>query len=330
VVGYITRRLLGMVLLLLVLTMAVFILFNLIPSDPARLTCGKICTPTLLEANRHRLGLDKPALDQYTGFVGGIFSGRVFGADSGSPVVCPAPCLGYSFLKHQLVTTLIAKALPVTFWLALGGFIIWIFTGLAAGIYAALHRGKWQDRTILTAALIGYSLPSFFIGLVLIFFVVLEWGLLPFPQFVPPNQDPLKFVQTMILPWIVIAVLNAAFYVRLTRNQVLETLGEDYVRTARAKGLRERTVVVKHALRAGLTPIVTAAGLDLAYLLGGAIITETIFSLPGLGALAVDSVVRSDLPVITGVTLISSAFIIFANLIVDLLYAVVDPRVRVG
>ncbi|HEY5519067.1 MAG TPA: ABC transporter permease [Candidatus Limnocylindrales bacterium] len=329
-VGYITRRLLGMVLLLLVLTMAVFILFNLIPSDPARLTCGKICTPTLLEANRHRLGLDKPALDQYTGFVGGIFSGRVFGADSGSPVVCPAPCLGYSFLKHQLVTTLIAKALPVTFWLALGGFIIWIFTGLAAGIYAALHRGKWQDRTILTAALIGYSLPSFFIGLVLIFFVVLEWGLLPFPQFVPPNQDPLKFVQTMILPWIVIAVLNAAFYVRLTRNQVLETLGEDYVRTARAKGLRERTVVVKHALRAGLTPIVTAAGLDLAYLLGGAIITETIFSLPGLGALAVDSVVRSDLPVITGVTLISSAFIIFANLIVDLLYAVVDPRVRVG
>ncbi len=329
-VGYITRRLLGMVLLLLVLTMAVFILFNLIPSDPARLTCGKICTPTLLEANRHRLGLDMPALDQYTGFVGGIFSGRVFGADSGSPVVCPAPCLGYSFLKHQLVTTLIAKALPVTFWLALGGFIIWIFTGLAAGIYAALHRGKWQDRTIMTAALIGYSLPSFFIGLVLIFFVVLEWGLLPFPQFVPPNQDPLKFVQTMILPWIVIAVLNAAFYVRLTRNQVLETLGEDYVRTARAKGLRERTVVVKHALRAGLTPIVTAAGLDLAYLLGGAIITETIFSLPGLGALAVDSVVRSDLPVITGVTLISAAFIIFANLIVDLLYAVVDPRVRVG
>ena len=329
-VGYITRRLLGMVLLLLVLTMAVFILFNLIPSDPARLTCGKICTPTLLEANRHRLGLDMPALDQYTGFVGGIFSGRVFGADSGSPVVCPAPCLGYSFLKHQLVTALIAKALPVTFWLAIGGFIIWIFTGLAAGIYAALHRGKWQDRTIMTAALIGYSLPSFFIGLVLIFFVVLEWGLLPFPQFVPPNQDPLKFVQTMILPWIVIAVLNAAFYVRLTRNQVLETLGEDYVRTARAKGLRERTVVVKHALRAGLTPIVTAAGLDLAYLLGGAIITETIFSLPGMGALAVDSVVRSDLPVITGVTLISAAFIIFANLVVDLLYAIVDPRVRVG
>ena len=179
-------------------------------------------------------------------------------------------------------------------------------------------------------ALVGYSLPSFFIGLVLIFFVILEWGLLPFPQWVAPTDNPVQFFQTMILPWIVIAVLNAAFYVRLTRNQVLETLGEDYVRTARAKGLRERVVVVKHALRAGLTPIVTAAGLDLAYLLGGAIITEAIFSLPGMGNLAVDSVVRSDLPLIAGITLVSAAFIIFANLIVDLLYAVVDPRVRVG
>src|SRR5206468_11485052 len=179
------------------------------------------------------------------------------------------------------------------------------------------------------AALIGYSLPSFFIGLMLIFFVVLEWGLLPFPQFVPPQEDPVKFLQTMILPWIVIAILNAAFYVRLTRNQVLETLGEDYVRTARAKGLRERSVVVKHALRAGLTPIVTAAGLDLAYLLGGAIITESIFSLPGMGALAVNSVLQSDLPLITGITLLTATIIIFANLIVDLLYAVVDPRVRI-
>ena len=140
-------------------------------------------------------------------------------------------------------------------------------------------------------ALIGYSMPSFFIGLVLIFFVVLEMALAgPFPQWVSPSENPVRFVQTMILPWIVIAVLNAAFYVRLTRNQVLETFGEDYVRTARAKGLPERVVVVKHALRAGLTPIVTAAGLDIAYLLGGAIITESIFSLPGMGSLSVNSV----------------------------------------
>ena len=139
-------------------------------------------------------------------------------------------------------------------------------------------------------SLIGYSLPSFFIGLVLIFFVIIKWQLLPFPSYVSPFENPGQFFQTMLLPWIVLATLNAAFYMRLTRNQVLEVLGDDYVRTARAKGLPERMVVVKHALRAGLTPIVTAAGLDLAGLLGGAIISENIFSLPGLGALAVNSI----------------------------------------
>jgi peptide/nickel transport system permease protein len=179
-------------------------------------------------------------------------------------------------------------------------------------------------------SLVGYSLPSFFIGLVLIFVVVLKLGWLPFPSYVSPFDNPFQFLQTMILPWIVLAVLNTAFYMRLTRNQVLETFNEDYVRTARAKGLPERTVVVKHALRAGLTPIVTAAGMDLAYLLGGAIITESIFSLPGLGALAVSSVLESDLPLIAGITLITAAIVIVANLVVDLLYAVIDPRVRLA
>ena len=323
-----------MVLLLFLLTLAVFFLFNLLPFDPARLTCGKVCTPELLEANRHRLGLDLPALQQYVNFVVGIFAGRTFGADTASPLICSAPCLGYSFLRHSDVTTLIARALPVTFWLSIGGFIIWMVFGLVGGVVAALRRGKWQDRTLMTIALVGYSMPSFFIGLILIFFVILTWHLLDFPSAsavqAGPFANPGKFISTMLLPWIVIAVLNAAFYVRLTRNQVLETFDEDYVRTARAKGLRERTVVVKHALRAGLTPIVTAAGLDIAYLLGGAIITESIFSLPGMGTLAVGSVVQSDLPIITGITLIAGFFIIAMNLIVDMLYSVLDPRVRVS
>jgi peptide/nickel transport system permease protein len=318
-----------MVLLLFLLTAAVFILFNLLPFDPARLTCGKICTPQLLVANRHRLGLDLPVLQQYLNFVTGIFAGRVFAPDTPAPIVCPAPCLGYSYLQHAQVLSLITRALPVTFWLALGGFLVWITIGLVGGIVAALRRGRWEDRTLMAIALFGYSMPSFFIGLVLIFFVVLEWHWLPFPRFVQPFDDPGRFLQTMILPWIVIAVLNAAFYVRLTRNQVLETFGEDYVRTARAKGLPERVVVVKHALRAGLTPIVTAAGIDIAYLLGGAIITESIFSLPGMGALAVHSVTQSDLPVITGITLVAGFFIIVMNLIVDLLYGFLDPRVRI-
>jgi peptide/nickel transport system permease protein len=319
-----------MVLLLFLLSLAVFFLFNLLPADPARLTCAKACTPSIIEANRTRLGYDEPLLTQYTKYVGGFFFGRTFSPQSPQPIECEAPCLGYSFLRHEEVKSLITRALPVTIYLAIGGFILWLTIGVSAGIFAALKRGKWQDRTILGIALLGYSLPSFFIGLVLIFFIVLSWQWLPFPSFVSPLDNPVRFLQTMILPWIVIATLNAAFYIRLTRNQVLETFGEDYVRTARAKGLPERTVVVKHALRAGLTPIVTASGLDLAFLLGGAIITERIFSLPGLGALAINSVLESDLPLITGITIVTAAFIIFANLVVDMLYAVIDPRVRVG
>jgi peptide/nickel transport system permease protein len=332
--GYLVRRLTLMVILLFLLSLAVFFLFNMLPFDPARLTCGKVCTPQLLEANRHRLGLDLPILTQYFEYVKGIFVGRTFAIDSPAPIVCSAPCLGYSFLRHQEVTDMIARALPVTFWLGLGGFVIWMAFGVFGGIAAALRRGKWQDRALMAVALFGYSMPSFFIGLVLIFFVVLTWHLLDLPSAATaqggPFANPGRFFSTMLLPWIVIAVVNAAFYVRLTRNQVLETFGEDYVRTARAKGLPERTVVIKHALRAGLTPIVTAAGLDIAYLLGGAIITEAIFSLPGMGALAVGSVVQSDLPVITGITLVAGFFIILMNLIVDLLYGVLDPRVRIS
>jgi len=329
-VAYLVRRVLGMVVLLFLLSVTVFVLFNLLPGDPARLTCGRACTPAIIEANRHRLGLDQPVLTQYTNFVKGIFFGRTFSEDSPEPIDCKAPCLGYSYNRHEQVLQAIADAAPVTFWLAVGAFIIWIVVGISMGIVAALNRGSWVDRTIMGISLIGYSMPSFFIGLLLIFFVIIRLQWLPFPNYVSPFDNPIQFLQTMILPWIVLAVLNAAFYMRLTRNQVLEVFGDDYIRTARAKGLPERVVVVKHALRAGLTPIVTAAGLDLAYLLGGAIISENIFSLPGLGSLAVGSVLNSDLPLITGITLVTATIIIFANLVVDMLYAVIDPRVRVG
>jgi peptide/nickel transport system permease protein len=261
--------------------------------------------------------------------VTGIFVGRTYSENSPAPIQCEAPCLGYSFERQEQVLSLIARSAPVTFWLAIGAFILWLTIGISLGIFAALRRGRWPDRLIMGISLVGYSLPSFFIGLLLVFFVIIRWRLLPFPQYKSPFDDPLAFLQTMILPWIVLAILYTAFYMRLTRNQVLEVLNDDYVRTARAKGLPERTVVTKHALRAGLTPIVTAAGLDLAGLLGGAIISENIFTLPGLGSLAVDSILESDLPLITGITLLTAAIIIFANLVVDLLYAVIDPRVRI-
>jgi peptide/nickel transport system permease protein len=327
VTAYVIRRVLTGLLILILLSMLTFLLFSILPSDPAALTCGKNCTPQVIEANRVRLGLDLPLWQQYWEFVKGLFVGRTYGSGSAT-FACAAPCLGYSFRKGQEVTPLIINALPPTIFLAVGAFVLWMVVGVLLGIYAALRRGRWQEKVTLGGALVGYSFPSFFIGLLLLFFVVIRWRLLPYPSYVPPTENPVQFFQTMLLPWITLALLFAAFYIRLTRNQMLETLSEDYIRTARSKGLPEKVVVGKHGLRAGLTPIVTAAGLDLAGLLGGAIIIESVFSIPGLGRLAVNAVTDSDLPVIVATVLVAGSIIVIANVIVDLLYAVIDPRVR--
>lgn len=327
--AYVIRRVLAMVGMLIALSMIVFLLFTALPSDPARLTCGKTCTPQIIAANRHLLGLDQSLVAQYGNFVSGIFVGRTYGADTGSPIECPAPCLGYSFRENAEVTGLITTTLPVTINLAIGAFILWIFFGVGAGIIAALQRGRWPDRLTMGLSLVGYSFPVFFIGLVLLFYIKIKWGILPTGvDYEPIYVNPVAYFQVMILPWVTLAMLYAAFYARLTRNQMLETLGEDYIRTARAKGLSERVVIGKHALRAGLTPIVTAAGLDLAALIGGAVITESIFRLNGMGRLSIDAVQNIDLPVIAATVLVAAVFVIVANLVVDLLYAVIDPRVR--
>lgn len=327
--AYIVRRVIAMALMLIAMSMIVFLLFAALPADPARLTCGQRCTPQVVEANRVRLGLDKPLYEQYATFVKGIFAGRTYGSGTAT-FECSVPCLGYSFDRGEEVSSLIKDTLPVTAQLALGAFVLWILAGVSVGIVAALKRGRWQDRTIMGLALAGYSFPSFFIGLLLIFFVQIKWGLIGFEGYVPIYEDPTAWFTGFILPWTALALIYAAFYARLTRNQMLETLGEDYIRTARAKGLPERRVIGRHALRAGLTPIVTAAGLDLATLLGGAVITEGVFNLPGMGRLAIESVTDADLPIITATVLVASAFIILANLVVDILYAVIDPRVRLA
>lgn len=325
--AYIVRRVIAMVLMLIVLSMITFLIFNALPADPARLTCGKSCNPQIIAANRARLGLDKPLVQQYGAFAKGIVAGRTYGSGSAT-FDCHVPCLGYSFRKGEQVTDLLVSRAPVTAQLAMGAFVLWILVGVSIGIIAALKRGKWQDRSIMGFALIGYSFPSFFIGLLLIFLVQIKFGLIGFEGYVSFFDNPAKWFSGFILPWTALALLYAAFYARLTRNQMLDTMGEDYIRTARAKGLRERTVIGKHGLRAGLTPIVTAAGLDLAGLLGGAVITEQVFSLNGIGRLAISSVTDADLPVITGTVLVAATLVIFANLVVDILYAVIDPRVR--
>ena len=327
--GFIIRRVIRAMVLLVLISALVFVMFNAAPADPAALTCGKSCSPEVIEANRERLGLDKPVPEQYWEFVKGIFVGRTYGSGTAT-FECEAPCLGYSFTRGQEVTPLILDRVVVTVQLALGAMVLWLLIGVPSGIYAALRRGQWQDKAVTAVAMFFYSFPSFFIALVLLFFVVIRWQLLPYPSYVPLTQDPWQWFQTMILPWVALALIYAGFYTRLTRSQMLETMGEDYIRTARAKGLAESTVIRRHGLRAGLTPIVTAAGLDLALVMGGAVIVESIFTLPGIGKLALDSVLTLDLPILTATVLIAAFFIVLMNTVVDMLYAVLDPRVRIA
>lgn len=325
---FVTRRLMFAIVLLLAVSFVTYVIFALLPADPAALTCGKNCKPDIIEANRIRLGYDKPLIEQYWQFLKGIFVGRKYGTGA-IAFECPAPSLGYSFNQKRCVTELITKTFPVTAYLALGAFVLWMIIGLGLGAVAALKKGKWQDRLAIGFSAIGVSLPTFYIGLLVLFTFVIWLRLVPFPAYASPWDDPNAFFTSMFLPWVTLAVLSAASYVRLTRNGMLEAMNEDFVRLGIAKGLRQRTILRKYVLRSTMIPIVTVAGLDFAALLGGAIITESVFSLPGMGRLTIRAVVDSDLPVLVGTTMVSAVFIVLANVVVDLLYGVLDPRVRV-
>ncbi|MFM6840985.1 MAG: ABC transporter permease [Candidatus Planktophila sp.] len=330
---YLARRLSATLVVLTLVSMSVFGIFAVLPMDPAALTCGKACYPAVVEANRHRLGLDVPIHVQYGRFVKGLVAGREFG-EGAATIKCPAPAFGYSFNRHECVTTLIGEAFPVTFSLAIGAFILWISVGVGLGIVAARRKNQWPDRAATAFVLVGTSLPSFISGILILLFVGLKFNLidpLSMGRWVPPLEDPVAWFRTFIFPWIVLALLYAATYTRFTRSNVIETSSEDYIRTARAKGLSEKIILQKHTLRAALAPIVTMAGLDFAGLLGGAIITEQIFNLPGLGRLSIRAVLQDyDLPTILATTILAATFVVVANLLVDIAYAYLDPRVRVA
>ncbi|WIM96286.1 ABC transporter permease [Actinoplanes oblitus] len=331
--AYLIRRLINAVLTLLVVTLVTFGVFFMVPkltgSDPALLYIGKTADAASIEGIRTKMGLNDPILVQYGKFLKGMVAGRDY--VTGTEVThCPAPCLGYSFKTEQEVTPLLLSDLPVTMSLALGAAILWLIGGISTGVISALRRGSLLDRATMTVALAGVSLPVYFTGLLATKIFVYDLGWLPPPQYVPFTESPGDWFMQMLLPWITLAFLFAATYARLTRANMLETLGEDYIRTGRAKGLPERTVIGKHGLRSGLTPIVTIFGLDLGALLGGAVLTEAVFNLRGLGYQALQAIRGNDLPVILGVTLIAAFFIVFANLIVDLVYGIIDPRVRLG
>ncbi len=291
---------------------------------------GKAPTAEAIQDTKERLGLDDPVVVQYGRYLKGIAVGTDFKA---GPVVdhCPAPCLGYSFRSSQPVLETLLDRAPATVSLAAGAAVIWLGVGISTGVISALRRGTIWDRATMIVALSGVSLPIYFTGLVSL--ALFSYSLKIFPgggSYLPLTTNPVTWFQSLVLPWVTLAFLYAAMYARLTRAGMLETMNEDYIRTARAKGLPEKTVVTKHALRASLTPILTIFGLDLGLLLGGAVLTENTFGIPGLGQLAISSINSGDLPMVLGITLITATSIVVINLIVDMLYAVVDPRVRLS
>ncbi|SEO88152.1 ABC transporter permease [Amycolatopsis saalfeldensis] len=320
-------RLGGMLVVLLVVSFATFAVFYLLPTDPARMSCGKPCTPENLAVARQFMGFDKPWIQQYLGFLGGIFGGRTFGTGA-TAIVCGAPCFGYSFQQNEPVLSLIGDRLPVTVSLAIGASLIWLVAGVATGVFSALRRGKASDRVAMTVTLAGVSAPAYLVGLLGILLFGFTLDVVPVSGYVAFAQSPVGWAWHLVLPWLVLAFINAAVYGRLSRGQMLEILGEDFIRTARAVGLPERTVIGKYALRNVLLPVITVFAVDLGALLGGAVITERVFALPGLGGLMVDAVHQVDLPVLMGVTLFAAFFVILANFVVDVLYGVLDPRAR--
>lgn len=290
---------------------------------------GKNPSPDAIAAVKKNLGLDQPLYTQYWNFLKGLVSGAEykFGPE---PATCHVPCFGYSFKNHLEVWPELSKRIPVTLSLAIGAATLWLVSGVATGVVSALRPRSIFDRISMGIALAGVSLPVFFTGALLLTVFSYEWPILDNLQYVDFTDDPLMWARNLILPWISLAFLYSALYARLTRAGMLETMSEDYIRTARAKGLAERKVVTRHGLRAALTPIVTIFGMDLGLLLGGALITEQVFSLQGVGQFAVQAISDNDLPKILGTTLLAAFFIVLCNLVVDLLYAAVDPRVRLS
>ncbi|MFF6791751.1 ABC transporter permease [Streptomyces filamentosus] len=324
---YLGRRLLGVAGVLLAIAAVTFTIFYVLPSDPAAAACGKACSDERLEAIRAHMGLDAPLWRQFTDFVTGIFTGRTTGTGQYA-LRCDFPCLGYSYENSEGVWDLLVDRLPVSASLAVGAAVLWLALGLTAGVTAALRKDSLTDRALMVGAVAAASLPVYFTSVLLIYGFIRLTGLLSYPSYVPFTSDPASWAANLLLPWLALAVLYAAMYARQSRGSMIESMAEPYIRTARAKGLPRRTVVVKHGLRAGMTPILTIFGMDLGGLLAGAVITESLFGLPGVGRLFYGALTTGDQPVILGVTLLAATFIVVANLAVDLLYAVVDPRVR--
>jgi peptide/nickel transport system permease protein len=317
---YIIRRLLGMVLLLVLVSGVTFIIFNVFPStDPAALRAGRQPTPQIIERIREDLGLDRPLIVQFGDYIYNVFAHQDFGR---------------SYVNNTEVLDQIRQNLPATISLTIGGVLVWLTFVLSVVVISAVRHRSLLDRTAIGLSLVAISAPVYWLGLVALYLFAPDFGVFGLGflggqgSYTPFSDDPVKWLQSLVLPWCVLATAFAAVYARLLRGSLLDVLNEDYIRTARAKGLSERTVILRHGVRSAITPVVTVLGLDIGILLGGAILTETVFNIPGVGRLAYQAILRGDLPVVQGTVLFGAFFIVIMNLIVDVLYAFLDPRVR--
>jgi peptide/nickel transport system permease protein len=316
---YIARRLLWAVALLFIVSAVIFVIFYVFPSaDPARIRAGRLATEAQIREIREVLGLDKPIYEQYWIYIKDLVLHFDF---------------GFSYQSNAPVRELILDRLPATLSLVLGAMVIWLLVGLPTGIVSAIRRRSALDRTMMVTTLALISAPVFWLGLVSLYLFAKDVGQFPlFPgqgSYSEFSQGPLDWAYALVLPWLVLAAAFAAIYARYMRSSMIDVMGEDYIRTARAKGVPERRVVIRHGVRSAITPIVTLLGVDVGLLLAGnAILTESVFNIPGVGRLVYSAIERSDLPVIQGVVLFGALFIVMLNLVVDIVYAYLDPRVR--
>ena len=320
---YVLRRVLSAISVILVTLVVSFGLFFLAPQDPAGVICGPRCNTQRYQDIRASLDLDKPVLVQVGSYLKGLVAGRTY-TSSGVTIECPAPCLGYSYTLGQPVTKLLAQAVPVTVSIVLGAAVVYVTVGVLAGTLAARRRGSAMDRGAVGVSLGLSSVPYFVVALI----VALYATFLPRSEYHSLLDNPFAWASGLLAAWLTLGFTNAAAYTRYSRASMIESLGEDFVRTARSKGISERRVVYRHGLRAAITPVATILGVDMAFQLTGAIFTERIFGLPGLGVLVLRAFGQSDLPVLMGGVLVGAVVLVTLNLTVDLLYTVLDPRVR--
>lgn len=327
---FIVLRVLRAVLTLWLISVVTFSMFFMLPTNPASALCGKSCTADRIAEVRHSFGLDQPKIEQYANYMKGLFVDRQLTEGASGRKFCEAPCFGFSYTRNQMVSEALADTYPVTLSLVIPAFLIYVLFGIVLGVTSALRRGSTYDKFAIGFSLTGASMQIYSVGLLLMVLFVFTLKIAPAPHYTPLTEGPLAWAGGLWIGWLSLAFINLAIYARLSRAQMLETLSEDFVRTARAKGLDKARVYVKHALRAAVTPIITLAGLEIGSLLGGAVITETTTSVYGVGSLAIEAIRQGDLSIIMATVLIASVFVVAFVVIVDVLYAVIDPRVKLS